>query len=170
MNSLLRSIAYRWREDATLCALIPFNRFFTGRVPGTQLVPRPYASVLSSGGGWAIRTDKTKYPRPFVSVHIWVDDDKLEDGLSIAKAVEDAYAEHCWELGDGDLVIDVLSGGEPLIHQVEMPTVKAWEVVQTFTFCLCRQRADANECCIEGSSTSVWDGQLDPSSSSSSGQ
>lgn len=147
-DSLARSLGRRWEADATLCALIPYNRVFTGRVPQTELFDFPYVSILVSQGYSSYRSDKTRGSRGPVSFHIWVDDARLEqDGFAVAEAIRNAFADKCWAISDDASVIDVLDGGEPDAKQVPIPGIKAWEVIQMFIFCVERARVDADECC-----------------------
>lgn len=168
-KSLLRTIGELWEESESLCALIPFERVFTGRIPQTELVRLPYVSIISATGGKTTRSDKARYSHGPVSFHIWLDDSALEYGHRVAEAIADVYADRCWSLGDGDKVIDVLDEGEPLSRQTVLPNVKIWEVVKLFTVCIERARADhSDECCAEDlSSPSESPSSMSSSSSSS---
>ena len=140
MSSLLRSIADIWNGSAPLCALIPFAKVFTGRLPNVEGYPFPYVSIMATLGSQTDRTNKTRYSHGPVSFHIWVDDTQLEFGETVAQAITDVYADRRWDLGNGASVIDMLDEGEAMAHQTTLPTVKAWEVVKLFTACLCRNR------------------------------
>ena len=154
MSSLLRSIGAMWNNNAALCALIPFNRVFTGRIPQTELYRFPYVSILATQGSQTHRTDKTRYSHGPVSFHIWVDDAQLELAETVAQAITDAYADRCWSLSDDAKVIDVLDLGEATAIQTDLPNVKAWEVIKLFIVCVQRARIDrTDECC--GSSDAV---------------
>lgn len=149
MSSLLRSVAVRWRENATLCALVPFASVFTGRVPQTELYDFPYVRISSTRGLPTLRSDKTQYNHVPLSFHIWVDEDELETGEEIAEAISDAFANTCWYLDATDKVIDVRDEGEPGAHQTDTPTIKAWEVIKMFTVCIERARVDTDDCCLD---------------------
>lgn len=154
--SLLSSIADIWEGSAVLCALIPFDRVFTGRVPQTQQYPLPYCSILVTQGRQFDRSSKARYMRAPLAFHIWVDDADLSTGEAIAHALEDEYAERCWTVDTDTYVIDVLDEGPACIHQTELPTVKAWEVVKLFSLVIQRDRVshDADNCCPVDSSSS----------------
>jgi len=156
MSSLLKSVAEIWEESTTLCALIPFNRVFTGRVPQTELYRFPYVSVIATQGRSTYRTDKTRGSHGPLSFHIWVDDARLETAETVADAITSAYADRCWNLSASARVIDVLDEGEPVAHQTDLPSVKAWEVVKLFTVCIERNRTDhGDDCCASvGASSS----------------
>jgi len=158
VNSLLRSIADRWSENATLCGLVPFSRVCTVRITQTELYRFPYVSILTSTGSPLFRTDKTRASAGPVTFHVWVDDDHLEYALDVAAAITEAYADTCWSLGGGSKVFDVGDGGEPLSVQVDLPTVKAWEVVKVMTFYVERNRVDTGTCFNASSDGSIsWD-------------
>ena len=165
MASLLRSIAERWRDNAVLIdptTGVPFARVFTGRVPQTELYKFPYVSILVSQGYSRKRTDKTRYSHSPVTFHLWVDEDHLEFAETLAAKIADAYADTCWKLTETDKVIDFLDEGEPLVHQTNLPNVKAWEVVKLFTAVIERARVDRDaECCVETPAADESDADLD---------
>jgi len=110
----------------------------------------PYVTVLAAGGYTTHRTDKTRYYQVPVTFHIWADAEvanALENALTLARAIGDAYVDTCWTLTATDKVIDCLDEGEPLVNQVKLPTHHIWEVVQMVTVCLERSRVDENTCC-----------------------
>lgn len=147
--SLLAAIHQVWEESTALSALLPHERVFTGRIPSTKQIAMPYCAIVATSGWTSHRTDKTRYSKVPVSFHVWVTDNDLETGLTIAKAITDTYAETCFSIINDDKVIDVLDEGEPMVSQINYPTLKAWEVVQMFTFCLERQRVTHDECCLD---------------------
>ena len=168
MSSLLRSIAGVWENNQTLCALLPFDRVFTGRVPGTELYRFPYVSIMAGQGSQYHRSDKNHLSFGPLSFHIWVDDARLEYAETVADAIMQVYADRCWPISDDARVIDVLDEGEPMAHQTDLPNVKAWEVVKLFTVCVERDRVDHSE--EDGCCTSSYSDDQEESSSSSSGQ
>ena len=147
MSSLLRTIGEIWENAEALCALVPFARVFTGRVPQTELYQFPYVSILSTVGSRTGRSDKARYSSGPVSFHIWVDDNALETGLTIANAITDAYADTCWIIGDTATILDVLDEGEPSAYQTQLPGIKAWEIVKLLTVHISRERVDSDVCC-----------------------
>jgi hypothetical protein len=142
MSSLQKTIATAWQADSALCALVPFARFYTGRIPQTKTTQFPYVSLLVAAGISLYRTDKTRGTQSTVSFHVWVDDAHLEDGMTIAEAIGTMFADRILELSDTARIIDVLDGGEPTAQQVETPNVKAWEVIKLFFVHVERTRID----------------------------
>lgn len=136
MDGLLLSFANRWRDTPAACTIVPFDRFFTGRVPTPQEYPFPYMSVLLGSSRQVYRSDKSEGSRRIVTVHIWVDPTKLEeDGEAAAEMVRRIYANQAWCYNYGR-VIDVLDGGPPNVRQVNEPTMQAWEVVRVLSLCI----------------------------------
>lgn len=147
MSSLLRSLSMIWRDSQDLCALVPYVRVYTGRVPQTELYKFPYVSILATQGSQLHRTDKTRYSSGPVTFHVWVDEDELETGERIAQAITDEYADRCWDLCGEGTVIDMLDEGEACAEQVDHATIKAWEVIKLFTAIIERPRVERTECC-----------------------
>lgn len=153
--SLLSSIADIWENDTDLCALIPFNRVFTGRVPQTELQRFPYVSIIATSGRQFRRSDKARHTFSPVFFHIWVDEDRLEYGERVAETISNVYADRCWFLTASSKVNDVLDEGDPSVKQPPMPTIKAFEVVKLLTFLVERDRTThSDECCSDGSISS----------------
>ena len=167
MSTLLGSIGNRWKNTQALCALVPFRRVFTGRIPTTENYPMPYVSVMEAGGSRGIRTRTSRYPRATFTFHIWVDDTQVALGEQIEKAITDAYAEGEWEYGQGR-VIDVLDEGPGAKTQADRPEYKAWEIVKAMTFCLEQQRTDAGQPGSESSGSAGVSGSGSASGSNNS--
>ena len=168
MASLLKTVKEIWRDDATLCALIPWSRVFTGRIPSTELYAMPFVSISATAGRGTRRSDKSRLSHGPLSFSIWVDDAQLEFGEKVADAITDAYADRCWPLSARAQVFDVLDEGEPSAHQTDLPNIKAWEVVKLFTVCIERQRVDRSaECCVQSSGSESTSGEGSSSSSTS---
>jgi hypothetical protein len=142
MSSLLKSVGAIWESTPALCALIPFSRVFTGRIPSTTQYKFPFVSILATQGSQNIRSDKTRYSHGPLSFHVWVDDAALEFGEVVAEEITKTYADRTWTLSSTAKVIDCLDEGEPTAHQTDLPNIKAWEVVKLFTVCLMRDRVD----------------------------
>lgn len=151
MSSLQRTIAQKWSESTTLTALVPMTKFFVGRFPETTLYDFPYVSVLMGNGFATHRTDKTQINRVIISFHVWVDDYDLENGMEIAGVIGDVLSNRCWQMSDTAKVLDVMDLGEAVAHQVDTPTIKAWEVVKMLAFYVERQRiTQTDDCCAAG--------------------
>lgn len=138
---LLRAFAQIWADSADACDMVPFERFVTGRIPDTKEFPFPYMSVIAGGGRPAFRSDRAQDSLRIVSVHIWVDGDKEEDGETIAEKIRRLYcgSGFCYNYGQ---VYDILDGGPPLPHQGSDPTYDSWEVVKLLTLCIEQPRKD----------------------------
>jgi hypothetical protein len=169
VSSVLRSVSEIWRDTPALCALVPFDRVYMGRVPGTELYCFPYVSLLAPPGSHTWRTDKTRVSQGPLSFHVWVDDAKLEYGLLVAEAITDAYADRCWPIGEASRVLDCLDEGEPMAVQPDHPTVKAWEVVKLFAVVVERDRVDRSGDCCVGDGSYASDTELYSSDDSASG-
>ena len=139
--SFLASFANIWRDSTALCALVPFDRVFTGRVPGTEYYKFPYINIQEAGPTRRYRSDKSQGYYISMSFHIWVDDSRLSTGEQIECAIAKAYAENAWTI-DGDYkVIDVLDEGPAQKHQINESSYKAWEIIKLLTVCLERARS-----------------------------
>jgi hypothetical protein len=93
-----------------------------------------------------------------VSFEVWVDDARLAHGETICEAITDAYANQCWQIDDKWKVMDCRLEGPPSQVQIDLPTVKAWKLIQLFDLRLERQRVDSGTCCVPGAdlgSTSI---------------
>jgi hypothetical protein len=171
MSSLLRSIWQLWENSEELCALVPSERVFTGRGPSTTEYRFPWVSILVTGGASTHRSDKSRLGVSHAMFSIWIDDAKLENGLQIAQAITDAYADRCWPLSETAKVLDVLDQGEPGVHQTDLPNVKAWNVTKQLVFHVERLRVDrSEECCTfeSFSSSSLQSSSSETNESSSS--
>ncbi len=142
MSSIARAIARVWQHSQALCAAVPFERVFTGRVPSTQQYNFPYVSILVSSGKQTLRTSVAQYYWQLVAIDIWVGDYNMAEGEGIAQLASDAYANQAFRIDARSKVIDVLDGGPPVPTQVDTPTVKAWLLSQTMDFYIERLRAD----------------------------
>jgi hypothetical protein len=151
MSSIARAISRVWEDNALLCSLVPFSRVFTGRAPQTQQYKFPYVTILATHGKQVLRSDKTMQFWQMVGIDVWVDDARLALGETIAEAITDAYANTCFQIDDVSKVMDVIDGGPPVQVQIDLPTVKAWQVCKTLDFRIERLRADTGTCCPSGS-------------------
>lgn len=144
-SSIERTVQMIWENDAVLCSLIPFAQVFTGRIPKADANRFPYVSILFVPGRAYKRSSHSRLVTGVVSFHIWVDDADLEFGKTVAKAIADSYSDRAWALSSTDKVYDVEDMGEPLSHQTDLPSVKAWEVVKMFTVFIDRKRVRTGE-------------------------
>lgn len=157
---LLKSFAHRWQIDSRACALVPFKRFVTGRIPNIESdFPFPYMSLQIPGGSSHGRSDRTTWCRRTAVIHIWVDMAALEDGEEIVETIRRIYCNQSWRYDYGS-VMDVLDGGLATVREVDMPTFSYKELVKTMTLCIQQKRLDTceNICvpqsCSSGSSSS----------------
>ena len=138
---LLRSFARRWQLDTAACALVPFDRFVTGRIPNVEDYPFPYMALLVPGGSSHGRSDRSTWCRRTAVVHIWVDMDALETGEDIVENLRRVYCNQSWRYDYGS-VIDVLDGGLAIMNEVNMPEFSYKELVKTMTLCIQQPRLD----------------------------
>lgn len=165
---LLRSIALRWANSPQAVAYVPSERFLTGRIPNTGDYPFPFVSVIPGSGTTRYRSDKYEGLSRLISLHIFVDADKLEEGEKIAEIARRVYANQRWTYDAGQ-VIDVIDGGPPNAHQIEDATFQAWELVKLFSLRLEQSRVDVTICPSVGSSSesTLPSGSVSDSQSSS---
>jgi len=151
MAGMLLTFAQRWQASAEACLLVPFRDVFTGRVPHTEGYPFPYMSILPASGRLHARSDRAEFLRRTLTVHVWVDPAKLEEGETIQEMVRRIWANQAWSYDYGR-VIDVLDGGLNA-HELNEPTFQAWELVRLLTLCYEHPRVDNPECAPRSSSS-----------------
>ena len=140
---LLMSFAQRWQNDAAACALVPFDRFVTGRIPNIESgYPFPYMALLIPGGTSHGRSDRGTWARRTVVIHIWVDMADLDNGEDIVETIRRVYCNQNWLYNYGS-VIDVIDGGLATVNEVNEPTFSYKELVKTMTLCIQQNRLDA---------------------------
>ena len=142
---LLGSFVARWRNDVGATVLVPFDHFYTGRLPTTEDYDWPAISLIVGSSFQRYRSDVAEGVRRTVTVHIFVDVDKLEEGEVIAEKVRRIYANQSW-CYDGGVVTDVLDSGPASCRQHNEPTFQAWELVRTLTLCIEVPRVDQPYC------------------------
>lgn len=161
-NGLLRSFAARWEADAQACALVPFDRFVTGRIPDIEEYPFPYMSLNIPGGSSHGRSDRSTWCRRMAVVNIWVDMAALEDGEDISENLRRIYCSQNWRYDYGQ-VIDVLDGGLATVKEVNVAEYSYKELVKTMTLCIQQPRLDScegicnqqdSDCCSSSCSSS----------------
>jgi len=143
-RGLLWSFAQRWATDEAACALVPFDRFVTGRIPQESSYPFPYMALLIPGGSGHGRSDRSTWCRRTAVIHIWVDMDALEDGEDISEAIRRIYCSQNWQYDYGT-VIDVLDGGLATVKEVNVAEYSYKELVKTMTLCIQQPRLDTCE-------------------------
>ncbi len=145
MSRIAESIAVVWKNTPALCALVPYDRIFTGRVPETEVYNFPYITIRVTSGREALRTDETMQFWHLVGIDVWVDGDKLSDAETISNAITDAYANQCWKIDSVSKVIDVIDDGPGVPQQLDKPNVKAWWIAHDMNMRIERQRAETEE-------------------------
>ena len=146
-GSLLSSVATIWQNNTMLCALVPYDHVYAGRIPSTRLYRFPYVSIVALGGVQYLRTGASTYSYSPLSFHIWVDEDKLEFAEYLADKIADVYANTDWALSTVAKVIDVREEGDGMAHQTDLPSVKAWELVKMFSVFVEHKRVDNSSTC-----------------------
>jgi len=160
---LLESMSFRWKHNPQACALIPFDRFVTGRIPNVQEYPFPFMSLTVTGGVFRGRSDRAEWVRRTAIIHIWVDMAKLEHGEAVAEMLRRIYCNRAWRYNYGD-VIDVLDNGPAQVIEVNNETFSYKELIKIMTLCIQQPRVDTCEdICVPSCSSGT-----NPGSSSSS--
>ena len=172
--NLEKTIKNRWRNTEALVALVPAERVFMGRVPGTTLYPFPYVSYKLGTSRMTQRTSTSRWYHQTLTFRVWVDDAKADMGDDIANAITDCFCDQCWPIDAMEQVKDVRDGGRAVKEQTTIANVKAWQIVKLMTVATERKRVDTGTCCPSSSgsqspSTSYPSSSL-PSSQSSSQQ
>jgi len=140
--TLAQAIHQLWAADSVLCALLPADRFYTGRVPPSEKMP--YCRLELPGGSELQRSRQTLYEKQPIIFHVWTD--TFDAGDAIAPQIRRVFANQEFDWGTGG-VTDCRTEGSPSTSQTALPEIKAWETVVTFA-------------------ASTWDQRLDTSSSS----
>ncbi len=153
MSILLSVIADEWEADPTLSGLVPIEKVYTGRFPGTSIYNFPYVSIIASGGRKTHRSDKARYSYDTITFHVWVGDTGVLLGERICDAIIDVFADRCFQLSPTVKVIDFMVNGEPNMVQTQLPGAKPWDLILSFTAHVQRERVDREQCCDEESWT-----------------
>ena len=140
MGNIAESIAEVWKNTPALCALVPYDRVFTGRVPGSDLYKFPYVTIDVGDSQEALRTDKATQFWHMVSIGIWVREEKLAEGETISNAITDAYANQRWQIDAVSKVIDVTDDGPGPPRHLDYSHVKAWWISHTIDLRIEHQR------------------------------
>ncbi len=107
-TTLAQAIHARWSANSPLCALVPAERFCTGRVPASEEMP--YVRLEITGGGELLRSRETLYEKRPIVFHVWTD--TFDDGDAVAAAVRAAFAHAAFDWGTGG-VLDCRPRGGP---------------------------------------------------------
>ena len=126
-GTFAQAIHQLWAADSALSALVPPERFCTGRVPPSQEMP--YCRLELPGGSGIQRSNRTLYEKRPIVFHVWTD--TFDQGDAIAPEIRRVLAnrEFDWQSGG---VTDCRPQGPPSTSQTALPEIKAWETVVTF--------------------------------------
>lgn len=144
-TTLAEAIHAIWAANAALCAVIPLERFCTGRIPPSEEMP--YVRVEFNSNGNVALTNRTLYQKGDIVLHIWTDD--FDTGDAIAGLVRQAFdlQEFDWITGG---VLNFRLSGTPNSTQTTIPEIKAWETIASFSANIWEKRSDISN----GSSSS----------------
>jgi hypothetical protein len=138
---LLKSFALRWAESTEAIVIIPFQRFVTGRIPNVSEYPFPYATVICGKPYNSGRSDRSEWYWRVVSLHVWVDADRLEqDGERAMEIARRIYNNESWVFNYGK-VTDVTSAGFTTT-EINIPEYHYWELIKTFNIRIEQARYD----------------------------
>ena len=166
MSGLLLTFAERWKNDGQAVALVPYDRFLTGRIPNIEDYPWPSISLIPGGGRRVYRSDKFEGSRRILALHIYTDPARLEeDGERAAEIARRLYASQAFNYDFGQ-VIDILDNGPPSAQQINAATFTYWEVTKIFSLCIEQPRLDLATCPAGGSGSSGVSSSWRPSSGS----
>ena len=99
-TTLAQAIHSHWSFNSALCAVVPAERFCTGRVPASEEMP--YVRLEITGGGELLRSRETLYERRPIVFHVWTD--TFDDGDAVAGAVRAAFAQAAFDWGTGGVL------------------------------------------------------------------
>ena len=111
--SLLKSIHTRWAADATLSALLPSSRVFTGNAEQAADEPtRPYATIATLVSDPPTYTNTTRYGRRSIQFTLYEDAGRHDQCIALAAAVCDAFDRARFSMDDG-IALNMQLTGEP---------------------------------------------------------
>lgn len=100
--SIERALHERWRSDATLCALLPGARLFTGIAPSDP--PPPYATLTRLDTRPVLRTSSgTSLDEARIELSLWAAE--LETLQQIAAAIERRFERSSFATSEGDVLL-----------------------------------------------------------------
>jgi hypothetical protein len=135
--TLAQAIHQRWAADAALSALVPSDRFCTGRVPPSEEMP--YCRLELPGGSQFQRSRQTLYEKQPIKFHVWTD--TFDEGDGIVPEIRRVFANQAFDWATGG-VLDCRPAGPPSRSQTALPEIKAWETIVTFAAATWDQRLD----------------------------
>jgi len=135
--TVAQAIHARWSANAALCALVPPERFCTGRVPASEEMP--YVRLGLPPGGELLRSRETLYEKRPIVFHVWTD--TFDAGDAVAVAIRAAFAHAAFDWGTGG-ALDCIPRGGPVPRQIARAEFKAWETVVTVVATTWEQRTD----------------------------
>ena len=147
LDNLKGTLHQMWEDDATLDALHPVARFYTGRVPSSKpgsAVPAPpdmpYTRLELPSAKRGTRTTDTEYPMQEVKFHLWTD--TADEADPVAQAIMDCYVNQAFEFTVGESTSKVIDTRDSGItqRQITKPTYTAWETVVCLTMRIMRNR------------------------------
>ncbi len=132
-----QAIHQLWAADAALSALLPPQRFCTGRVPPSEEMP--YCRLELPGGSEIQRSRQTLYEKRRMVFHVWTD--TFDEGDAIVPQIRRVFANQAFDWGTGG-VTDCRPEGPARTSQTTLPEIKAWETVVSFVAASWEQRMD----------------------------
>ncbi len=109
---LEQAIHARWAAAAGLSALLPAERFTTGR---THAVLRPYANLIRKPGRTLCRTHAGEAVDEIpLEIHVW--HDVFDAAQAVAQEVKAAFDRSRFPLSDGAKVLQMRRAGESFIQ------------------------------------------------------
>jgi hypothetical protein len=137
-TTLAQAVHARWSANPALCALVPPERFCTGRVPASEEMP--YVRLELPGGGELLRSRETVYEKRPIVFHVWTD--TFDAGDAVAAAIRAAFAHAAFDWGTGG-ALDCRPHGGPAPRQIARAEFKAWETIVSFVATTWEQRSDS---------------------------
>ena len=137
-TTLAQAIHARWSANSALCALVPADRFCTGRVPASEEMP--YVRLELPPGGELLRSRETVYEKRPIVFHVWTD--TFDAGDAAAAAIRAAFAHSAFDWGLGG-AMDLRPRGGPAARQIARAEFKAWETIVRFDATTWEQRQDS---------------------------
>jgi hypothetical protein len=136
-TTFAQAIHARWSANSALCALVPADRFCTGRVPASEEMP--YVRLELPAGGDLVRSRETVYEKRPIVFHVWTD--TFDAGDAVAAAIRTTFAHAAFDWGTGG-ALDLRHRGGPAARQIARAEFKAWETVVAFVASTWEQRTD----------------------------
>lgn len=100
--TLEQAIHGRWSASAALDAILPAQRFFTGRSLGTS---PPYATLAREATHPVCRTNRGSIDEIILRIQIWATG--YDTGCAIAAAIQSTFDRTSFNLGEGARVLSI---------------------------------------------------------------